>query len=971
MHHFKDNNNSEGVAVASIAYPKQKQFGPKPLNADQMGTSSLNWFCKSRLVVMMVAVALSLGMNAPAVFAGVQTQISAREAYVGTPVTYYVQVSGTGAQQAPDVPQVDGLDIRSVGAPSRSSRVTIINGRRSESTSVTYSFQVTPRREGSFEIPPFEINTGAGVERTRPVRFAATKSETGDLMFAEIEGNGEKVFVGQPIDSKLKIWIKPFVDRQAGIKLSPGQMWQLMSEQSEWGGFQTTLQDMAENGQTVGGREVLRKDGDGVERAYYLYEIDATIYPKSAGVLGAQDVQVVYQYPLALGRSRDPFDSFFGGSRFGGSSLASQFFGNNSPFGGRSPFGRSLTVTDARPIVVEPSVTDIEIASIPTNGRPADYRGAVGRYAIMTQASPTEVKAGDPITLQIAVHGTGPMELVQAPPLHTVGALTADFKVADESLAGVVQDDVKVFATTIRPRHEGVAEIPAIPFSYFDPSLEQFVTVKSDPISIKVDKAETLALDAIVGNGKSTSTDDGELQSGSTAPAFQLKNDNAKSVLSSSTAGSPSNWWWLAITPPGIWLGSILLNRFNGSSSSTRGKSLRAIRNSKTATALAEVVQRAVQQETASQTNALQRNIPHEYPTELKMRMRDFYSGCDQAAYAGSSNSLDSLKAQAKQIVRDIPQIKADRWQVPKFDRPLQKLASAGLAAALIGVAAFTFVESGNHSADIQTATAPSTITVALDRQQQEQLLDEASVAYERGLSLAQSDAAESKLAFAAASGKYQLLADSGIRNSDLYSNLGNAYLQQDKVGNAIASFETARRLDPANGKAAHNLELAKQRINRTSDVSAASASSNFWTTATQQAFSLVPSWSAWGLFGIAWLAFWSIAVCKLYSMSTFGNWNGTIVGTSAALILIACGWIVAQNKSFETMRTPIAVVTNVAADVRTGAGEEFQPASGFDLNEGSSWRVLQQQGDWCQVESASGSTGWVKDSAVEVVPSV
>ena len=588
--------------VAKTAHPNKQ-----PLNKQPRKTA------KKRLVKMPAILTLAfLAMTMTAfssnAAADVVTQLSSREAYVGSPVTLYVQVSGRGNPSITELPQVDGLDIRSVGSPSRSSQVTIINGRRSESNSVTYSFQVTPNREGTFQIPSFEVQTGAGAERTDPVRLAATKSETGDLMFAEIEGNGQKVFVGQPIDSKLKIWIKPFVDRKSNVKLSPNQMWQLISEQSNWGGFQATLEQLAENRQTVRGREVLRKDSDGIERAYYLYEIDATIYPKSAGVLDAQDVQVVYQYPLALGRSRDPFDSFFQDSGFNRSSLAKQFFSNSSSFGGRSPFGRSLTITDARPIVVEPQVTDIEIASIPTNGRPDDYRGAVGRYAIVTQASPTEVKAGDPITLQIGIQGTGPMELVQAPPLSALAALTEDFKVADDSLAGVVKDDIKVFATTIRPRREGVAKIPAIPFSYFDPELEQFVTVRSDPISIEVGKAETLALDAIVGNGKS-SAGDGKVQTSVAVSTFQLDNSRGDSVLSSSSAMSPAKLWWLAIIPPGLWLSVLVLNRRSGFTSVTRGQRFREIRDSQTATALAETVQRAVRGGDTNAANSLQRTL--------------------------------------------------------------------------------------------------------------------------------------------------------------------------------------------------------------------------------------------------------------------------------------------------------------------------------------------------------------------------
>ena len=264
---------SESKAVVSTARSQRKQ----------LRATAQDRLFKLPAVLTLVIAATIFAMFSSTAAADVVTQLSSQEAYVGSPVMLYVQVSGRGNPSTPEVPQVDGLDIRSVGAPSRSSRVSIINGRRSEFSSVTYSFQVTPEREGTFQIPAFEVKTGAGVDRTNPVRFAATKSETGDLMFAEIQGNGQKVFVGQPIDSKLKIWIKPFVDRSAGIKLSPGQMWQLMSEQSEWGGFQATLEELTQNRQTVRGREVLREDSDGVERAYYLYEIDATIYPKSSG----------------------------------------------------------------------------------------------------------------------------------------------------------------------------------------------------------------------------------------------------------------------------------------------------------------------------------------------------------------------------------------------------------------------------------------------------------------------------------------------------------------------------------------------------------------------------------------------------------------------------------------------------------------------------------------------------------------
>ena len=66
---------------------------------------------------------------------------------------------------------------------------------------------------------------------------------------------------------------------------------------------------------------------------------------------------------------------------------------------------------------------------------------------------------------------------------------------------------------------------------------------------------------------------------------------------------------------------------------------------------------------------------------------------------------------------------------------------------------------------------------------------------------MTQADAADAKELFAAASRKYQLVIDSGIRNSGLYTNVGNAYLQTGELGRAIASYEDAKELNRTTSK--------------------------------------------------------------------------------------------------------------------------------------------------------------------------
>ena len=936
-------------------------------NLNQIATQNQRYKSQTwqRLILPLLVVGLMTGMSFQNAKADVLAQISSREAYVGSPVTFYIQVSGAELQSEPEIPEVDGLDIRRAGAPSRSSRVTIINGRRSEFSSTVYTFQVTPRRAGNFEIPSIEIKTPSGAGRTQSVRFVATKSETGDLMFAEIEGNGDRVFVGQPIESTLKIWIKPFVDRRNGIKLTPDQMWQLMSEQSEWGGFRSTLDEMMKNGQRVRGRAILRKDGDGIEREYYLYEVDATIYPKSAGALDAKDVQIVYQYPLALGESRDPFESFFDDSLFGGSSLSRQFFGNGSPF------GRSLTVTDARPIVVEPESSDFEVLSIPKAGQPSDYRGAVGKYVIATQASPVEVKAGDPITLQIGVRGTGPMELVQAPPLHTIPSLTEDFKVADESLAGVVQGDVKVFVTTIRPRNESVTQIPAIPFSYFDPEPEQFITVQSDPISIKVDEAETLTLNSIIGDGAEQA---GRPQATKNEPRFSLENDEASSVLRSTNASSPTSVWWIALIPPGIGFVTVLRSWRIQPRSHELARLIREVKRAQSSTALADVVQRAQSESGNSMESSLLRSIPDEFPADLKCAIRDLYKECDEFAYATEANrSLSEIKKQAIDVLRGIAtqNHSGGKLKILQIDQPVRMAMSLGLAVILIAVTVFAYTEiTKNQRSKISFGDALFEVTVQLGSQQQDVLLEEASQAYANGQSLEASDVAESKLAFQTASEKYQLLVDSGVRNSALYRNLGNSYLQQGNLGKAIANYESAKRLNPFDFDAANNLKMTRELLADSSEESTSVATGMSFSDGVQRVVSMVPNWSVLMLFGTGWFTYWAVNACHWYGSEVPMKFSRRLVVISAALVLFTCGWGIADSR-MEVDRGPTAVITSAAVDVRVGCGDEFEINTGMNFQEGASCRVIQKRGDWCQVESANGSEGWVRTSALEFIPSV
>ena len=948
----------------------------------------------------LALLALTLcGMSNPATAADVDVRLSGREAWVGTPVVLQLAISNAADYEQPTLPEIDGCDISSAGAPSQSSQTTIINGRRSQSRSVVMQYLITPRREGAFEIPPFSFKVDGRSVTTEKLRFVATKSETGNLLFVEIEGGKDKVFVGQPLELTLKIWIKPFHDAEKNITLSEANMWQMISEQTSWGSFLERMQELAANNQRPGGQEVLRDDGQGIERSYYLYEITATVYPKRSGKIDADDVQIVINYPTELGKARDPFAGFFEDSGFGGSSRLSQMMGDDFF---SSPFGNRLAVTSTRPITGDAKVDATEVLPVPTEGRPTDYRGAVGRYRIVTQATPTAVNAGDSITLNIGIEGTGPMELVQAPPLSELTSLTADFKVADQSLAGFVQDTTKLFSTTIRPRHEGITQIPAIPFSFFDPDTGKYETVISDPISITVGKSESMSLDAIVGkqrhqDGRLT---DSAMTSRQMEPEFT--NDSSADALVPQSSANSSGWWWFfVIAPPIGWLTTVLvrhradigsrLPRFR----STRTRCLSAIERAKESSDLVTAMTHYIGSRTgqtcttsATAIGALRTSGM----TKSAIDVEAFFQRCEQSQYSEASlQVLTDCRMEAREHVDQIESTinSISKSQVRRTQRTAKgraanvlKVSSPAQRVSMLVIAAI--VSSSSGSINAAEETSPTTATVASVREQtrgvielsipqQQTLLTEAGDLYTRGTGVTKTDSAEAMDLFTAAARKYQLLVDAGLHNARLYRNLGNACLQSNQLGRAVANYERARRLDPGDRQLAVNLEFANSLVkgdepkasNATSPTAGDAVSLQSIVQKIRTCNSLLIDFA--GMYLIIWtlvissVVFWSLQIIRVagyrFPVSRFAIVPLLLLTTSLTSAVLAA----TQPQGIDN-----GIIIANSMTLHSGDGEQFDAVLSLDASQGHRVRILTTRGGWAQVKTRHGHIGWLRVRDVE-----
>jgi hypothetical protein len=127
----------------------------------------------------------------------------------------------------------------------------------------------------------------------------------------------------------------------------------------------------------------------------------------------------------------------------------------------------------------------------------------VGRFDIDVSAKPTEVAVGDPVTLTMTITDRTPagtrLTGLRPPNLDGVPGMSERFRIPTDPLAGVVEGRGKTFTQTIRAKDDTVGGIPAIPFAYFDPQAERYVTVSSDPITLSVVPTANISVTDVVG----------------------------------------------------------------------------------------------------------------------------------------------------------------------------------------------------------------------------------------------------------------------------------------------------------------------------------------------------------------------------------------------------------------------------------------------------------------------------------------
>lgn len=384
-------------------------------------------------------------------------KISSLECFEDEALMVHVEVVNPKQASAPTCGPTDDFTIRlapGIANPSLQQIQTFVNGRHSAREVYTYYFEALPARSGRLTLPSFSRVDNGTTYTTRPINVTVRPRTGPRLMFCKVLAERDTVFVGEPVRLTLEIWVRKFSQARIGT-LDEVSMWQLgFNGASQLGVFANIASGADVRDETIA-------DANGAPHPYHVYSLKAIVRPETPGPLDLGNIVIAWSYPVELARAL---------------------------------LRRYDHIQQPRLLRAVPEAPRLVVKAIPTEGCPPDYNGAIGQFTVRATAKPTTVTVGDPITLTITVVGNVPLDQLSAPRLNQVAALTRDFSISDESLAGDVLGDRKNFTLTIRALSEDVKEIPPIPFSYFNPRNEKYETVHTRPIPLTVQPPKRLAL---------------------------------------------------------------------------------------------------------------------------------------------------------------------------------------------------------------------------------------------------------------------------------------------------------------------------------------------------------------------------------------------------------------------------------------------------------------------------------------------
>ena len=815
-----------------------------------------------------------------------------------------------GEKHPSDFSWEPGEDFQLVWGPQKgsSTSISIVNGKKTQTSQTTYTYVLMPRRTGTFAIPiatatikgekiysrsvnvqvvsggaqpGSQSSSGSGGQTSED---SGTREDAGEDIFMRLSLSKTRAVVGETINATLKLYQR--------VNIAGFEDARFPSFNGFW----------SQEVQAPSNIEFHRESvGDRIYNAAVLRSW--TLIPQQAGEITIDPAELVCLVNVRT--RRDPTGSIF-----------DSFFQDDY---------RTIRRRVSTPAV------KVRVSRIP-EGAPASFGGGVGQFSMKASLTKDTLTVHDAASLVVTVSGKGNIALLEAPKIN----FPPDFEVYD--VKSSESGGSKTFEFPFIPRSHGEFTLGPVEYSYYDVGSGKFVTLRSDAMTLRVAKGAAGGGDA-AGPGQLVQAPAGKdvRTLGSDIRFISTR----RPVLRSAGwffAGSGGFWIivvLLCLAAAGLYFALRGIAARRADVVGTRNRAATKMARKRLAlageflskdlyTAFYEELHKALlgfvsdklnmPAADLSKENISSRLVEGGCPAEAAARFTELLDACEFARYAPSEGH-EAMNAHYEGAVSVISEI----------DSSMKKKHKGSAAAAV--VALLMLLPLQGHAAE------PA-----------DSLWDAGVAAYTEGRWSEAQDA-------------WTSIRGLGLESADLYCNLGDACFKQDDMAHAILWYERALRLDPSHADARHNLEFARTRIqDRIEEVP------EFFVEAWGRKMCwLLPS-GTWAIIGLVLLAA-ALAMLLLFLLGRgAARKTGFFAGIAFALLMLLCMDFAFWQRT-DGLRDDQAIITGAVTQASSSPGSGV---SLFVLHEGTKVKVLESVGGWSNVELSDGRQGWLRDESYE-----
>lgn len=838
-------------------------------------------------------------------------------------VTFIIE----GEKSPSDFHWSEGDDFQLVWGPQKgsSSSIQIINGKRSSSHQTTFTYILIPKSTGTFQLPVATamlsgdkiasssvsiqvVSDGATASQSSGQGSNGAKSSgggqtssTGDIssgdLFLRLSLSRSEVVIGEPITATLKIYQRVNVVGFENAKLPT------------FNGFWSQETFAPTN------IEFKRESLD--DKIYNTALLRTyVLIPQQSGTITIEPAELVCLVNVRAAQSAS-------------SSLFDRFFQDE--------------YQTIRKRVTTPAVK-VKVNPLPA-GQPASFGGGVGNFGISARLTTDNLKTHDAASLIITVSGRGNVALLEEPKVN----FPPDFEVydtkttenTDKSNGGT--SGSKSFEYPFIPRSHGDFTIDPVEYSYYDVNSGKYVTLKTEPLHIKVAKGK--GGDSAPVTTVNSGVERKDVKSLADDIRFIFTGKPNLSGSGSFFVGSVFFWVLLAlmiVSAAVVYLAfrKVAAMRADVAGTKNRRATKMAQKRLKLAgeyldkslyTAFYEELHKALigfvsdklnmDMSEISKDNIVSALTEGGVSEEQTKAFTDLLDACEFARYSpdGGNEAMRSHYDAALKVISSIDS------GLKTGGKSLRKVATVVILLLSLGA-----------SMNIQAKDLDSLWTAGVQ-------------AYTDGK-------------FADASTAWTSIEESGQKSAKLYYNLGNAWFKQGNYPKAILNYERALRLDPSYSDARYNLEFTGNFVQDKIE-----PVPEFILKSVARKVCYVMSSNVWAVIFLVLLAAALMMGLLFLLGSSVGKRRAGFYCGIVLLLLSAGALSFSAWQKSDSMKTDTAIVMSPVSSVKSS------PSSGsskdlFVIHEGTKVTILDEVGSWKNISLADGRQGWIPAADLEVI---